>query len=94
MVTTTVRMLAGIHGHTTNLRPRVPLSLVFEVSSAGLQQRLVDSSSTAMNVSLRFLNLYGSLNSTMAKGAPLPGSWMMSFTTPLMWRLCDVCCGT
>merc|ERR1719369_2071842 len=46
MVTTTVRMLDGIHGHTTNLRPRVPLSLVFEVSSAGLQQRLVDSSST------------------------------------------------
>merc|ERR1712212_1155264 len=45
MVTTTVRMLDGIHGHTTNLRPRVPLSLVFEVSSAGLQQRLVDSSS-------------------------------------------------
>merc|ERR1719315_394316 len=46
MVTTTVRMLDGIHGHTTNLRPRVPLSLVFEVSSAGLQQGLVDSSST------------------------------------------------
>merc|ERR1719495_2103630 len=46
MVTTTVRMLDGIHGHTTNLRPRVPLSLVFEVGSAGLQQRLVDSSST------------------------------------------------
>merc|ERR1719489_156046 len=46
MVTTTVRMLDGIHGHTTNLRPRVPLSLVFKVSSAGLQQRLVDSSST------------------------------------------------
>merc|ERR1711962_1858558 len=46
MVTTTVRMLDGIHGHTTNLRPRVPLSLVLEVSSAGLQQRLVDSSST------------------------------------------------
>merc|ERR1712215_342505 len=35
MVTTTVRMLDGIHGHTTNLRPRVPLSLVFEVGSAG-----------------------------------------------------------
>merc|ERR1711931_137627 len=46
MVTTTVRMLDGIHGHTTNLRPRVPLSLVFEVGSAGLQQRLIDSSST------------------------------------------------
>merc|ERR1719431_87573 len=46
MVTTTVRMLDGIHGHTTNLRPRVPLSLVFEVGSAGLQQRFVDSSST------------------------------------------------
>merc|ERR1719244_1593932 len=46
MVTTTVRMLDGVHGHTTNLRPRVPLSLVLEVGSAGLQQRLVDSSST------------------------------------------------
>merc|ERR1719431_1782209 len=46
MVTTTVRMLDGVHGHTTNLRPRVPLSLVFEVGSAGLQQRLIDSSST------------------------------------------------
>merc|ERR1719370_2687448 len=43
MVTTTVRMLDGIHGHTTNLGPRVPLSLVLEVGSAGLQQRLVDS---------------------------------------------------
>merc|ERR1719209_2291567 len=46
MVTTTVRMLDGVHGHTTNLRPRVPLSLVLEVSSSGLQQRLIDSSST------------------------------------------------
>merc|ERR1711962_141225 len=46
MVTTTVRMLDGGHGHTTNLRPRIPLSLVLEVGSAGLQQRLVDSSST------------------------------------------------
>merc|ERR1712212_150079 len=46
MVTATVRMLDGIHGHTTNLRPRVPLSLVLEVGSAGLQQRLIDSSST------------------------------------------------
>merc|ERR1719370_2503153 len=46
MVTTTVRMLDGIHGHTTNLGPRVPLSLVLEVGSAGLQQRLVDSPAT------------------------------------------------
>merc|ERR1719427_593887 len=46
MVTTTVRMLDRVHGHTTNLGPRVPLSLVLEVGSAGLQQRLVDSSST------------------------------------------------
>merc|ERR1711962_1789116 len=46
MVTTTVRMLDGVHGHTTNLRPRIPLSHVLEVGSAGLQQRLVDSSST------------------------------------------------
>merc|ERR1712045_51846 len=46
MVTTTVRMLDGVHGHTANLRPGVPLSLVLEVGSSGLQQRLVDSSST------------------------------------------------
>merc|ERR1712212_302882 len=53
MVTTTVRMLDGVHGHTTDLRPRVPLSLVLEVGSAGLQQRLVDSSATGDNADQR-----------------------------------------
>ena len=28
--------------------------------------------------------LYGSLKATRMSGAPLPGSWMMSFTTPLI----------
>ena len=31
-----------------------------------------------------FLYLYGSLNSTLAKGAPLPGSWTTALTTPLI----------
>ena len=31
-----------------------------------------------------FLYLYGSLNSTFANGAPLPGSWTTALTTPLM----------
>jgi len=46
MVTTTVRMLDRVHGDTTDLGPRVPLGLVFEVSSTGLEQRLIDSSAT------------------------------------------------
>jgi hypothetical protein len=31
-----------------------------------------------------FLYLYGSLNSTFANGAPLPGSWTTALTTPLI----------
>jgi len=46
MVTTTVGMLDRVHGHTANLRPGVPLSLVLEVGPAGLEQRLVDSAAT------------------------------------------------
>jgi len=46
MVTTTVRMLNRVHSNTTNLGPRVPLSLVLEVSSAGFQQRLIDTTAT------------------------------------------------
>jgi len=46
MVTTTVRMLDRVHSNTTNLGPRVPLSLVLEVSSTGFQQRLIDTTTT------------------------------------------------
>ena len=34
--------------------------------------------SAAMNSSVRFLNRYGSRKTTLARGAPRPGSWMMS----------------
>lgn len=46
MVTTTVRMLNGIHGNTTHLRPRVPLCLVLVVSTASLQDGLVNTATT------------------------------------------------
>merc|ERR1719186_670904 len=49
MVTTTVGMLYGVHGNTTNLRPAVPLRLVLVVSTASLQHRLVDPSSSSHN---------------------------------------------
>merc|ERR1712025_803511 len=47
MVTTTVGMLDGVHSNTTNLRPGVPLSLVFEIGSSGLEQRLIDTSTAS-----------------------------------------------
>lgn len=34
--------------------------------------------SAAMNSSVRFLNRYGSRKTTLARGAPRPGSWMIS----------------
>lgn len=43
MVTTTVGMLDGVHGHTTHLRPRVALHLVLVIGTARLQDRLVDT---------------------------------------------------
>jgi len=46
MVTATVRMLDRVHSDTTNLRPRVSLSLVLEVGSSSLEHGLVDSSSS------------------------------------------------
>jgi len=42
MVTTTVGMLDGVHGHTTDLGPAVALDLVLVVSTASLQHGLVD----------------------------------------------------
>merc|ERR1712173_528839 len=40
-------MLNGVHGHTTDFRPAVPLCLVFVVSTSSLQHRLVDTASTS-----------------------------------------------
>ena len=42
MVSTTVRMLDGVHGHTAYLRPAVALGLVLVVGASGLQHGLVD----------------------------------------------------
>jgi hypothetical protein len=49
MVTTSVRMVNGVHGHTTSLRPRVALDGVLVLSTRGLQERLVGPSSTSDN---------------------------------------------
>ena len=46
MVTTTEGMLDGVHGNTTDLWPAVSLDLVLVVSATGLQQWLVDTSTT------------------------------------------------
>jgi len=46
MVTTTVGMLNGVHGHTTDLGPAVTLDLVLVVGATGLQHGLVDTSTT------------------------------------------------
>ncbi len=49
MVTTTVRMVNGVHGDTSGLGPRVSLHLVLVESSAGLQQWLVNSTTAGNN---------------------------------------------
>ena len=41
--------------------------------------------STAIKYSVYFANLYGFLNSVLESGAPLPVSWTISLTTPLMY---------
>jgi len=46
MVTTTVRMVHGVHSHTTSTGPVVTLSLVFVVRTASLEQGLVDTTTT------------------------------------------------
>jgi len=46
VVTTTMRMVHGVHGNTTSTRPVVTLGPVFVVCTTGLQERLVDPSST------------------------------------------------
>jgi len=47
VVTTTVGMVHGVHSHTTSAGPVVTLSLEFMVCTAGLEQRLVDTSTTS-----------------------------------------------
>ncbi|QFZ38568.1 putative 60S ribosomal protein [Clavispora lusitaniae] len=47
MVTTTVRVINWVHGHTSSSRPRVSLDLVLVESSTSLQQWLVDSTTTS-----------------------------------------------
>jgi len=47
MVTTTVRMLNGVHGHTSYNWPAVALSLVFVVRTTGLQDGFVDTTATS-----------------------------------------------
>lgn len=46
VVTTTVRVINWVHGHTSGLWPRVSLDLVLVVGSTSLQQWLVDSTTT------------------------------------------------
>jgi len=43
VVTSTVRVLDGVHRHTTDLRPAVALDAVLVEGTAGLQQRLVNA---------------------------------------------------
>lgn len=46
MITTTVGMFDGIHGNTSDLRPAVTLSLVLVISTASLENGLVDTATT------------------------------------------------
>lgn len=47
MVTSSVRMLNGVHAHTSDHGPSVPLCLVLEVGATGLQDGLVDPSASS-----------------------------------------------
>jgi len=49
MVTTTERMVYWVHAHTSDLWPAVTLSLVLEVSTTGLEDRLVDTATAGNN---------------------------------------------
>ena len=49
LVTTTVRMVDGVHGDTSNLGPSISLSFVLEVSITSLKEGLVGSLSTGNN---------------------------------------------
>ena len=47
LVTTTVRVLNGVHGNTTNLRPAVTLDTVLVVSTTSLEDGLVNTTTTS-----------------------------------------------
>jgi len=47
LVTTTVRVLDWVHGHTTHFGPRVALRLVLVVRATGLQDGLVYTTTTS-----------------------------------------------
>jgi len=47
VITTTMRMVDGVHSNTTSARPVVTLSLVFVERPTSLQQRLLDPSTTS-----------------------------------------------
>merc|ERR1712147_212033 len=49
MVTTTVRMLDGVHGNTSDSRPMRSLGLHLEVHSVSLKERFVSSLTTSSN---------------------------------------------
>ena len=49
VVTTTVRVVDGVHSHTTSAGPRVPLDLELVVGTTGLEQGLVDTSTAGNN---------------------------------------------
>lgn len=49
VVTTTVRMVHRIHGHTTDTRPAVLLGLVLEVGTTSFEDGLVDPATTGNN---------------------------------------------
>lgn len=47
VVTTTVRVIDGVHSNTTSTGPRVPLDLELVMSTTSLEQRFVDTSTTS-----------------------------------------------
>jgi hypothetical protein len=49
VVTTTVRVIDGVHGNTTSLGPAVTLDLVLVVGVTGLEERLVNATTTGNN---------------------------------------------
>ena len=56
VVTTTVRVLDGVHCHTTNLRPRVTLGLVLVPRATGLEHRLVNAAATGNDADRAWTN--------------------------------------
>jgi len=53
MVTTTVRVLNGVHADTLDVRPAVTLGLVLPVRAASLEHRLVDTATASDNTDHR-----------------------------------------